>query len=146
MAAKKRKRGFDVPSSGGSDAGWVYRSDQGAAYTEVPVVSLPHPLKENVMTEVNEAVGVGAQTPGTLLVNGVKVLGEVAVVPGASLIVDGDVKSGIVHAAGALLGIAVLGPVLGPLAWLTVGADSYSRSVSGKNLVELFGKKSKLAA
>lgn len=177
MAAKKRKRGFDVPSSARSEAGWVYRSDQGAAqpgespalapaetqvderleagtgivnrgstkaYTHGPVVSSPQPLEENVMTETNDAVS--AQTPGTLLVNGVKVLGEVAVVPGASLIVDGDVKSGMIHAAGALLGIAVLGPVLGPLAWLTVGADSYSRSVSGKSLVDLFGKKSKLAA
>lgn len=79
-------------------------------------------------------------TPGGLLVNGVKVLGEVAVVPGASLIVDGEVKSGIVHAAGGLLGLAVLGPVLGPLTWLAMGADSYSRSVSGKTIVDQFKK------
>lgn len=83
-------------------------------------------------------------TPGSLLVNGVKVLGEVAVVPGASLIVDGEVKSGIVHAAGGLLGLAILGPVFGPLTWLAMGADSYSRSVSGKNIVDQF-KKPKLA-
>jgi hypothetical protein len=86
----------------------------------------------------------GAQAPGKLLVNGAKVLGEVAIVPGASLIVDGEVKSGILHAAGGLLGLAILGPVLGPLAWLAVGADSYSRSVSGKNIVNQF-KKPKLA-
>ncbi len=92
-----------------------------------------------------EVTNAGAQTPGTLLVNGVKVLGEVGIVPGTSLIVDGEVKSGIVHAAGGLLGLAVLGPVLGPLAWLAVGADSYSRSVSGKSIVDQFSKKSKLA-
>jgi len=176
MVAKKRKPGFDVPSSGQSDAGWVYRSDKGAAqpseapvpapasppvdesleagtgivhrnstetYTRLPVVASPQRLEENEMDETNNTTG--AQRPGTLLVNGVKVLGEVAVLPGASLIVDGEVKSGIFHAAGGLLGIAILGPVLGPLTWLAIGADSYSRSVSGKNIVDQFGRKSKLA-
>ena len=88
----------------------------------------------------------GAQPPGTLLVNGVKALGEIAIVPGASLIVDGDVKSGVVHAAGGLLGAAILGPVLGPLTWLAIGLDSYSRSVSGRTIIDQFSKKSKLAA
>lgn len=152
MAAKKRKPAFDIPASGQSDAGWVQRSDEGAAqpsaapspsetYTRAPVVGSGPRLEDNEM----EATNTGAQTPGTLLVNGVKVLGEVGVVPGASLIVDGEVKSGIVHAAGGLIGLAVLGPVLGPLAWLAVGADSYSRSVSGKSIVDQFSKKSKLA-
>lgn len=174
MVAKKRKPGFDVPSSGQSDAGWVYRSDKGAAqpseapvpapastsvdesleagagilhrnstetYPQRPVVASPQKLEENEIDETNNTRG--AQTPGTLLVNGVKVLGE-AVLPGASLIVDGEVKSGIFHAAGGLLGIAILGPVLGPLTWLVTGADSYSRSVSGKTIVEQFSKTSKL--
>jgi hypothetical protein len=173
MAAKTRKRGFDIPSTGPSDTGWVYRSDEGAAkpgetadppaaappaatqpaggkrasgagavrrsstgtYTKAPVATPPRRSKENNM-ETNTTGG--AQTPGTLLVNGAKVLGEVAVVPGASLIVDGNVKSGIVHAASGLLGVAILGPVLGPLTWLAVGADSYSRSVSGKTIVDQF--------
>ena len=173
MAAKKKKPEFDVPSSGQPDAGWVSRSDKGAAqpskppapepastpvvesleagtgivqrssteaYTSQPVVATPQRLEGNKMGETNST-----QTPGKLLVNGAKVLGEVAIVPGASLIVDGEVKSGILHAAGGLLGLAVLGPVLGPLTWLAVGADSYSRSVSGKTIVDQFNKKPKLA-
>ena len=167
MAAKKRKPGFHVPPSG-PDAGWVSRTDKDApqpiesiptpesspaaasrkpgtivqprstgTYTKRPKVASRQRVEANKMDETNNT---GAQTPGTLLVNGVKVLGEVAVVPGASLIVDGEVKSGIFHAAGGLLGLAVLGPVFGPLAWLAVGADSYSRSVSGKTIVNQFKK------
>lgn len=147
MVAKKRKRGFDIPTSGPSDTGWVEQQKTDVApaieptqtYTRVPVAASRQPgLEEKTMNEMNST------TPGTLLVNGVKVLGEVAVVPGASLIVDGEVKSGIMHAAGGLLGLAILGPVLGPLTWLAVGADSYSRSVAGKPIVEQF-KKPKLA-
>jgi hypothetical protein len=175
MAAKKRKPGFDVPPPEPKDAGWVFRSDKGAAkpsdapvpapaakkaaksleagagivqrssagtYTKQPVAASPQRLEGNQMDDMNHT---GAQTPGTLLVNGAKVIGEVAVVPGASLIVDGQVKSGIFHAASGLVGLAVLGPVLGPLAWLAIGADSYSRSVSGKKVVDHF-KKSKATA
>ena len=176
MAAKKRKRGFDVQPSGPSDAGWVYRSDQPApppdetpaaapattpvgkarkprsrgtvhpaagTYTRGAVATSPPTLKENDM-QTNTTTG--AQPPGTLLVNGVKALGEIAIVPGASLIVDGEVKSGVFHAAGGLLGAAILGPVLGPLTWLAIGLDSYSRSVSGRTIIDQFSKKSKLAA
>lgn len=180
MAAKKRKPGFDVPASGQSEAGWVYRSDTDTAqrndarapapqptdapppvaetlgagtaetvhrysteaYARLPVATSaasPEGMEEKDMEGTNDTTG--AQAPGKLLVNGVKVLGEVAIVPGASLIVDGQVKSGILHAVGGLLGLAVLGPVLGPLTWLAVGADSYSRSVAGKNLVDQFSKK-----
>ena len=76
--------------------------------------------------------------PAQLLVNGAKVIGEVAVVPGASLIVDGDVKSGLLHAGGAILGVALLGPILGPLSWFALGADSYSKSISGRSVVDQF--------
>jgi len=169
MAAKKRTPAFEVPSSRRSDAGWVYKSDTNApqpdaapaqvdkpapqttaaagtaeivhdhstgTYARLPQASSAQRAEEKEMEQMSNDTA-----PGTLLVNGVKVLGEVAVVPGASLIVDGQVKSGIVHAAGGLLGLAILGPVLGPLAWLAVGADSYSRSVSGKTIVDQFSKK-----
>jgi hypothetical protein len=169
MAAKKKTPAFNVPSSGQSDAGWVYKSGTAApAQGEAPVpvdgltpqAAAATAAAETVhnrstgtyarLPEASSAQGVEKRdmeqmnndtAPGTLLVNGVKVLGEVAVVPGASLIVDGQVKSGIFHAAGGLLGLAVLGPVLGPLTWLAVGADSYSRSVSGKTIVDQFTKK-----
>lgn len=162
MAAKKRKPGFDVPS-GTSDAEWVYRSDtaSGDAAPEplaaTPLVETPpeppaHHAPERTYASLPGAApteglkGTGmegnnapsAQAPGAMLVNGAKVLGEVAIVPGASLMVDGDMRSGIVRAAGGVLSMALLGPVFGKLAWLALGADSYSRSVSGKTIVDQF--------
>ena len=94
MATKKRKQGFDIPASGASDTGWViepretsgHQGDPPVAteqsrsstttYTKGPEAPSPHGLEENKMDQSNT-------TPGSLLVNGVKVLGEVAVVPGA---------------------------------------------------------------
>src|SRR6478672_9394369 len=110
MAAKKRKPTFDVPSSGSTDPGWVYKSDPAApaavkatrpvkkaapvaaggagtaeivhehsagTYTRLPMASSAKTLGEKDMDQMNNDTA-----PGTLLVNGVKVLGEVAVVPG----------------------------------------------------------------
>jgi hypothetical protein len=73
-------------------------------------------------------------TPGGVLANGAKVLGEVAVVPGASLIVDGDVKAGVLH---GVVGVSAA-IVFGPIGWLAVAANSYSRSVTGHNLYDHF--------
>ena len=61
--------------------------------------------------------------------NGVKLVGE-ALLPGTSLMIDGDVKGGLGHAAIGLLATAAFGP----LAWVAVAADSYARSVTGKGL------------
>ena len=63
--------------------------------------------------------------------NGVKLVGE-TFLPGTSLMIDGDIKSGLAHAAIGLLARAALGPV----AWFAVAADSYSRSVTGKGLLD----------
>jgi hypothetical protein len=63
--------------------------------------------------------------------NGVKLVGE-SVLPGSSLMMDGDIKGGLAHAALGLLARAALGPV----AWFAVAADSYSRSVTGKGLID----------
>ena len=62
--------------------------------------------------------------------NGVKLVGE-SLLPGSSLMMDGDIKNGLAHAALGLLARAALGPV----AWFAVAADSYSRSVTGKGLI-----------
>jgi hypothetical protein len=62
--------------------------------------------------------------------NGVKLVGE-SLLPGTSLMMDGDIKAGLAHAALGLLAKAALGPV----AWFAVAADSYSRSVTGKGLI-----------
>ncbi len=73
-------------------------------------------------------------TPGEVFANGAKAIAEIAVIPGVSLIADGDVRAGIAHGVvgwGASL-------FLGPVAWFVVAANSYSRSVTGHNLYEHF--------
>ena len=66
--------------------------------------------------------------------NAVKLVGEYFL-PGASRFLDGEVKDGVVHLAA---GIAAR-VFLGPLGLLLVKANSYSRSVAGKNVTELVG-------
>ncbi len=68
------------------------------------------------------------------IVNAMKAIGDTAFLPGSSLIMDGDVKGGVLHAVGGVLGRAVLGPV----GWLLVGANAFSNSVSGKHLHQHF--------
>ncbi len=68
------------------------------------------------------------------LKNGVKAIAEAAVLPGSSLILDGDVKGGALHAVGGLLARALLGP----LGWAYVATNSFSKSVSDKHLHQHF--------
>lgn len=63
--------------------------------------------------------------------NGVKLVGE-TLLPGTSLMIDGEIKSGLGHAALGLLAAAAFGP----LGWVAVAADSYARSVTGKTLTD----------
>jgi len=72
-------------------------------------------------------------TGGVVLARGLKLVGE-TVAPGASLLLDGEVASGVAHLVVGTLARLAFGPV-----WvLLVAADSYSRSVSGKSLLEQF--------
>ena len=68
-------------------------------------------------------------TPVGMLTNGVKLVGE-TVLPGASLLMDGNLVNGAAHAA---IGVAAA-TFVAPWAVLLVVADSFSKSVSGKNL------------
>lgn len=61
----------------------------------------------------------------------VKIAGEALVAPGASLILDGKLGSGAMHVVGGMLARWAFGPV----GWLLVAADSYTRSVHGKGIV-----------
>ena len=62
--------------------------------------------------------------------NGIKLAGEAFVLPGSSLMVDGKIKSGIIHAGAGVLAKAVLGvPGL-----VVVAANSFSLSVTGRSL------------
>ena len=64
--------------------------------------------------------------------NAVKLVGEIAFVPGTSLLLDGKINSGVAHAAIGFAARALFGlPGL-----VLVAADSYSESVSGKGLYE----------
>jgi hypothetical protein len=67
----------------------------------------------------------------SIVENGVKLVGE-RFLPGTSLMVDGDIKGGLAHAA---LGVVALA-TLGPLGWFAVAANSYSKSVTGKGLID----------
>ena len=69
---------------------------------------------------------------GTPILNGIKAAGEVMVVPGASLLLDGNIKGSATHIVGAYVARALLGPI----GWAYLAADSFSVSVSGKNLHE----------
>lgn len=73
-----------------------------------------------------------AEKQNDILRNGVKVLGEAALVPGASLLLDGKIKSGALHVGGGILAKLVFGlPGV-----LVVAANSYSKSVTGQSLLQ----------
>ena len=63
------------------------------------------------------------------LTNGVKLVGE-ALLPGTSLLMDGKFGEGAAHAVVGI-GARIL---LGPIGALVVAADSFSKSVTDKNL------------
>ena len=101
------------------------------------------PVKAAAEQSTTQAVDIIPSTKGERIMeqvgshpilNGVKAAGEALVVPGASLILDGNVKSSAVHMLGAVVARALVGPV----GWIYFAADSYSVSVSGKNLHEHF--------
>lgn len=64
--------------------------------------------------------------------NGVKLVGELAILPGTSHLLDGDIKTGTLYAVAAFAARALIG---GPAAFL-VAADSFSRSASEKGLID----------
>ncbi len=70
----------------------------------------------------------------TPLTNGVKVLAEAAVLPGFSLLMDGEVKTGAIHAVAGLAARVLIGPI----GWGLVAANSFSNSVSNKHLHQHF--------
>jgi hypothetical protein len=63
------------------------------------------------------------------LTNGVKLVGE-TILPGTSLLMDGKFAEGAGH---AVIGVGAR-ILFGPIFALVVAADSFSKSVAGKNL------------
>jgi hypothetical protein len=74
----------------------------------------------------------------TTVGNGVKLIGE-TLVPGASQLIEGNVRSGIGHflIGGVLVAaLAPTFPLLAGIAGIGVRLNSYMESVSGRNLIE----------
>jgi hypothetical protein len=63
--------------------------------------------------------------------NTIKLVGEI-IVPGASLLVDGDIKTGVGHLVVGLVARALLGP----LGLAVVNVNSFAQSVSDKSLFD----------
>jgi hypothetical protein len=70
-----------------------------------------------------------AITPAGMVTNGVKLVGE-TMLPGASLLMDGNVVNGAAHIAVG----AAAAAFVAPWAVVLVIANSFSKSASGKNL------------
>jgi hypothetical protein len=92
-------------------------------------------LDDDKIGDISMAEGT---TPAGVFANGARLAAD-AMLPGVSQVVNGDIKSGTAHAATAI-GAATLvgGGLLVPLIWTAVGLNSYSRSVTGRNLFEHF--------
>lgn len=84
---------------------------------------------------------VAALTNADKLTNGAKIVGE-ALVPGASLLVDGRVGYGILHTALAI----GAGALLGPLGVAAVAVNSFAESTTGSSPLSYLAEKTKLAS
>ncbi len=82
-----------------------------------------------------QTTGTSEPSGGTIALRGVKLAGEALVAPGSSLILDGKIVAGGAHLIGGLLARAALGP----LGWILVAANSYTKSVTGNHLHEQIG-------
>jgi hypothetical protein len=83
------------------------------------------------MSEHDVDEGHREAASGVVIGRGIKILGE-AVAPGASLVLDGKILPGAAHLVGGLVARWAFGPV----GWLLVAANSYSKSVTGRSLTE----------
>lgn len=85
-----------------------------------------------VPCSVNETTRSLHPTPPErrIVERGIKIAGEALVAPGLSLILDGKLGAGALHAIAGLAAATVLGPP----GYILLAANSYARSVTGRNL------------
>jgi hypothetical protein len=76
-----------------------------------------------------------SKTEASTSENAIKLVGE-ALLPGASLLMEGKILQGGAH----LLAGAVARAFLGPIGVAVVIANSYSNSTTGKNLLKQFSR------
>lgn len=82
----------------------------------------------------------------SVLSNGVKLVSEVVVSPGTSLVLDGRIAEGVSHMAGGLLSRALLGSVLGPIGLVGLALNSYAKSTTGVGILGQFSGRAKAAS
>jgi hypothetical protein len=70
---------------------------------------------------------------GTVAINAVKGIADFTL-PGASLLFEGDIKSGTLHVVSGVL----LRALIGPIGWFAVAADAFSLSTTGKHIYQQF--------
>ena len=78
---------------------------------------------------------------GGQAINALKLVADVAIIPGASQLVEGNVGSGVTYGAVGVVA-KMLSPMLGPLGWLpwlVAGLDSFSMSANGNHIWQLGG-------
>jgi hypothetical protein len=71
-------------------------------------------------------------------INALKLVANVAILPGASQLVEGNIGEGVLYGA-AGVAAKMISPLLGPLfwvPWVAVSLDSFSRSARGRHLWE----------
>ena len=76
---------------------------------------------------------------GQQVVNALKLVADVTILPGTSHLVEGKVKEGIIYGLTGLASKIILTPLLGPAVWIPqvlVGLDSFSTAASGRHLWE----------
>jgi hypothetical protein len=75
-----------------------------------------------------------------------KLVGELVILPGSSLLMQGKVPQGGVHAILGVLAWRLLGRISGPVGWVLLAANSFAKSTSGTYLhdyvVDLFRERS----
>jgi len=79
-------------------------------------------------------------SPAQVFANGARLVAD-AILPGVSQVANGDIKSGALHAAVAVGATVLTGGLLGPIVWGASALNSYSRSVTGQNVIEHFKTK-----
>ncbi len=99
-----------------------------------PAATEPEEPASSAAEEAADSEEAAAEEPSgsTIVSRGVKIAGEAFVVPGSSLILDGNLVAGGLHMAGGIAARVLLGPV----GWFAVAANSYSKSVTGKHVTE----------
>lgn len=102
---------------------------------KISTKSSPGPVR--AINARGEPVSQSNTSPAELFANGARLVGD-ALLPGVSQVASGDIRNGAIHAAVAVGATMIGAGLLGPVVWGASALNSYSRSVTGRNLIEHF--------